>query len=81
MPWEEAMATLAELARPYLERFQALLAAAAPEDASMVSFMAAHEAAVIRIAKQEASGDGSMDRELLTMLSYPLVRSPASPAR
>src|SRR6202165_3953390 len=43
MPWEEAMATLAELARPYLERFQALLAAAAPEDASMVSFMRSEE--------------------------------------
>jgi hypothetical protein len=76
MPWKDAMATLAELARPYLERFQALLVGAAPEDASMVSFMVAHEAAVIRIAKQETIGDGSMDRELLTMLSYPLVRSP-----
>jgi hypothetical protein len=79
MPWKDAMATLAELARPYLERFQVLLTAAAPEDAPMVSFMVAHEGAVIRIAKQEAVGDGSMDRELLTMLSYPLVRSGTSP--
>src|SRR5271168_5156159 len=30
MPWKEAMATLADLARPYLERFQALLTVALP---------------------------------------------------
>jgi hypothetical protein len=81
MPWKDAMATLAELARPYLERFEVLLTAATPEDAPTVSFMVAHEAAVIRIAKQEAVGNGSMDRELLTMLSYPLVRSSFSPQK
>jgi hypothetical protein len=81
MPWKDAMATLAGLARPYLERFQVLLAAATPEDAPIVSFMVAHEGAVIRIAQREAVGDGSMDRELLTMLSYPLVRSKTSPER
>ena len=75
MDWKDAMATLADLAGPYLERFETLLAAAAPEDAPMVSFMVTHEAAVIRIAKREAIGDGSMDQELLTMLSYPLVRA------
>jgi hypothetical protein len=52
--------------RPLLARYGLDLA----ED-----FMVAHEGAVIRIAKQEAIGDGSMDRELLTMLAYPLVRS------
>jgi hypothetical protein len=74
MPWRDAMATLAELAHPYLERFRALLAAAAPADESMIAFMVDHEAAVIRIAQREAAGDASMDRELLTMLSHPLVR-------
>jgi hypothetical protein len=74
MPWKDAMATLADLARPYFERFQALLAVASPEDAPLVNFMVAHEGAVIRIAQREAAGDGSMDRELLSMLSYPLVR-------
>jgi hypothetical protein len=74
MSWKEAMATLAELARPYLERFETLLAAASREDLPMVSFMVAHEAAVIRIAEREAIGDGSMDNELLSMLSYPLIR-------
>jgi hypothetical protein len=68
------MATFADLARPYLERFQALLAVALPEDAPMVRFMVAHEGSVIRIAQREAVGDGSMDLELLPMLSYPLVR-------
>jgi len=74
MPWKEAMATLADLARPYLERFQALLAIAIPEDAPLVRFMVAHEGLVIRIAQREAAGDGCMDLELLPMLSYPLVR-------
>jgi hypothetical protein len=74
MPWREAMATLADPAHPYLERFRALLAAAALEDEPMIAFMVDHEAAVIRIAQREAAGDASMDRELLTMLSYPLVR-------
>jgi hypothetical protein len=74
MPWRDAMATLADLAHPYLERFRALLAAAAPADQPMVSFMVDHESAVIRIAQREAAGDASMDRELLAMLSYPLLR-------
>ena len=38
-----------------------------------------HEAAVIRIAQREAAGEESMDRELLSMLSYPLPR-PLKPA-
>jgi hypothetical protein len=74
MPWKDAMATLADLARPYLERFQALLAVAAPEDLPLVSFMVTHEAAVIGIAKREAAGESCMDSELLPMLAYPLVR-------
>jgi hypothetical protein len=74
MPWQDAMATLAVLARPYLERFEALLAVALPEDAPWVRFMAVHEGSVIRIAQREAAGEGCMDRELLPMLSYPLVR-------
>jgi hypothetical protein len=73
MTWTDAMATFADLARPYLERFQSLLAAAAPEDAPMVRFMVAHEAMIIRIAEREAVGEGSMDCELLPMLSYPLI--------
>jgi len=74
MPWREAMPTLADLARPYLERFQALLAVAAPEDLPLVNFMVAHEGSVIRVARREAAGEAAMDHELLSMLSYPLVR-------
>jgi hypothetical protein len=36
--------------------------------------MVAHEATVIRIAEGEAAGDGQMDTELVSMLSYPLIR-------
>jgi hypothetical protein len=74
IPWKDAMAEFAVLARPYVERFQTLLAAAPAEDVPLVSFMVDHEAAVIRIAQREAAGEGVMDRVLLTMLSYPLVR-------
>jgi hypothetical protein len=74
MPWKEAMATFADLARPFLERFETLLAVALPEDAPLVRFMVVHEGSVIRIAQREAAGEGCMDRELLPMLSYPLVR-------
>ena len=74
MAWKEAMATFADLARPFLERFQTLLSVALPEDAPLVRFMVAHEGSVIRIARREAAGDECMDLELLPMLSYPLVR-------
>jgi hypothetical protein len=74
MPWIEAMATFADLARPYLERFQALLAVALPEDVPLMRFMVVHEASVIRIAQREAAGDECMDLELLPMLAYPLIR-------
>jgi hypothetical protein len=74
MPWKDAMGTFADLARPYLERFQDLLTVALPEDAPLVRFMVAHEGSVIRIAQREAAGDECMDSELIPMLSYPLVR-------
>jgi len=72
--WKEAMATFAVLARPFLERFQALLSVALPEDAPLVRFMVVHEGSVIRIAQREAAGDECMDHELIPMLSFPLVR-------
>ncbi len=75
MPWKEAMAILAELALPYLRRFQALSEVAAPEDMPLVVFMVNHEQSVIDMALQEAAGEGAMDRKLVSMLSHPLVRS------
>ncbi len=74
MPWKAAMAELAVLAVPYRDRFQALLAAAPPEDAPLVSFMAHHEASVIRFAEREADGEPSAEYELLPLLLCPLAR-------
>ena len=74
MPWKAAMAELAVLAVPYRDRFQALLTAAPPEDAPLVSFMAHHEAAVIRFAQREAAGESSAEDELLPLLLCPLER-------
>jgi hypothetical protein len=74
VPWREAMATLADLAVPYVHRFQELLDVALPEDAPLVLFMVNHEQSIVRIAAQEAAGKGNMDRELLTMLAHPIAR-------
>jgi hypothetical protein len=74
-PWKEAMATLADLALPYVHQFQALLDAAPPEDVPLVLFMVDHEQSIVRIAAQEAAGKGGMDRELLVMLSHPIARA------
>jgi hypothetical protein len=74
MPWRAAMAELAVLARPYLDRFQALLDAAPFEDVPWISFMVAHEAAVIGFAQREARGDESTERDLLPMLLCPIAR-------
>ena len=74
MPWKAAMAELAVLAIPYRDRFQTLLATAPPEDAPLVSFMAHHEAAVIRFAEREAAGMASTENELLPLLLCPLER-------
>jgi hypothetical protein len=70
LPWCEGMQQLADLSRPYLERYQALLAAAPPADQPWVSFMAVHEAAVVRFAELEAGqGDGAV-HALLPLLSF-----------
>jgi hypothetical protein len=74
-PWPEAMATLAELALPYAQRFQALVDVAPPEDVPLVMFMVDHEQSVMRMAEREAAGESVMDRELLVMLSYPIPRA------
>jgi len=74
MPWAAAMAELAVLAVPYRDRFQALAHAAPPEDVPLVSFMAHHEAAVIRFAEREARGEGSLEHDLLPMLLCPFAR-------
>jgi len=74
VPWKEAMAQLADLAVPYAQRYRVLLDVAPPEDVPLVLFMVDHEQAVVRIARQEAAGEGIMDRELLVMLAHPIAR-------
>jgi len=71
VPWREAMATLAELALPYLHRFQALLDVAPPEDMPLVRFMVDHEQLVVRIAGREAAGESAMASELVVRLAHP----------
>jgi hypothetical protein len=74
MTWTAAMAELAVLAQPYVDRFRALLDAAPPDDVPLVTFMVNHEAAVIRIARHESVGKETMAHELLPMLLYPMAR-------
>jgi hypothetical protein len=73
VPWRQAMATLAELALPYVQRFQALLDVAPSEDAPLVRFMVDHEQSVVRIAGREAAGDSIMGSELVVMLAHPFA--------
>jgi hypothetical protein len=70
IPWCEGMQQLADLSRPFLRRYEALLAAAPVADFPMVSFMAVHEAAVVRFAELEAAGDDAAIHALLPLLSY-----------
>jgi hypothetical protein len=74
-PWREAMATLAKLAMPYVERFKALLEAAPAEDIPLVRFMVDHEQCVVRIAEREASGQSVMAQELVVKLAHPIARA------
>jgi len=73
VPWRDAMATLAELALPYVHRFQALLDVAPPEDVPWVRFMVDHEQSVVRIAGREAAGEAVMAGELAVMLAHPFA--------
>jgi hypothetical protein len=71
--WEKAVIPLAELSKPYLQRYRALLAAAPDTDKDDVAYMVAHEHAIINYFELEAQGQG---REgipgLLALLNYPL---------
>ena len=73
VPWREAMATLAELALPYVHRFQSLLDVAPPEDVPWVRFMVDHEQSVVRIAGRESAGEAIMASELVVMLAHPFA--------
>jgi hypothetical protein len=70
-PWVDAMQSLADLSRPYLRRYEALLHAARESDLANIAFMVAHEQAVVTIAEKESQGDPSSTVELQRLLAYP----------
>ncbi len=73
IPWGEAALKLAELAKPYLERFKQLEAAAPDGDKPFLSYMVAHEQAIIDYCELEAAGQrqAGLDR-LVSVLEHPL---------
>jgi hypothetical protein len=75
VPWREAMATLSELALPYVHRFQALLDVAPLEDLPLIRFMVDHEQQVVRVAAREAAGESIMASQLVVMLAHPFAES------
>lgn len=65
MPWRAAMLELAELARPYRDRYRALAAVAPASDKPPVEFMVNHEVVVMRFAELAAAGDNAAAHELV----------------
>jgi hypothetical protein len=69
--WTEAMQSLADLSRPYLMRYEALLQVASDGDIATVAFMVAHEQAVVSFAEKEARNDPSSTLELQRLIAHP----------
>jgi hypothetical protein len=69
--WPEAMQNLADLSRPYLMRYEALLRVASDADIATVAFMVAHEQAVVSYAEKEARADPSTTLELQRLIAWP----------
>jgi len=73
VPWRTAVAELAELSKPYLERYRLLEAAAPAADLEHVSYMVAHEQAIVDYFELEACGKGQDGiAGLQALLHYPL---------
>ena len=80
MPWRQAMRELAELARPYRDRYRALAAAAPAEDKPQVQFMVDHEVTVMRFAELAATGDDAAAAEaVLKELQHPWAAGALAP--
>ena len=72
MPWRQAMLELAELVKPYLERYRALEALAPATDKPYVHFMVNHEMIVLRFAELTAAGHKvAALRVVLNQLEHP----------
>ena len=72
MSWRAAMLELAELAKPFRDRYRALEAVAPEEDKPYVSFMVAHEITVIRYAEFQAADNA---KAAIEEVLNPLERS------
>ena len=80
IPWREAMLELAELAKPYRDRYRALAAMAPPSDKPDVEFMVNHEVVVIRFGELAAAGDDAAAHELVrSQLEHPWPAERSSP--
>jgi len=72
MPWRAAMLELAELAKPYRDRYRELAAVAPASDKPHVEFMVNHEVTVMRFAELAAAGDDTAAHELVrSQLEHP----------
>jgi hypothetical protein len=79
MPWRAAMLELAELAKPYRDRYRALAAAAPESERPHVQFMVDHEVTVIRFAELAAAGDNAAAHAVVVSQlehPWPAERSP-----
>jgi hypothetical protein len=74
-PWTAAMQGLADLSRPYLKRYEALLRVAPERDIATIAFMVMHEQAVVTFAEKESRMDPSSTLELQRLLAYPIPPS------
>jgi hypothetical protein len=75
MDWREAMAHLATLNEPFVNRYREIAESAPPEYQELADSMVAHEQSIQRFAELEAAGKGdqSID-DVLTQLVFPLPK-------
>jgi hypothetical protein len=80
MPWRAAMHELAELAKPYRDRYRALAAAAPDGDRPHVQFMVEHEVTVVRFGELAAAGETFAAEQLVLKQlehAWPAERGPS----
>ncbi|MHC5064050.1 MAG: hypothetical protein ACYTG5_08755 [Planctomycetota bacterium] len=73
LDWQEGMAEMREVIRPFMEKYRGRVAEVPPEYRSVAASMASHEDALFRFAELEMSGDGegSLD-DVNAQLHWPL---------
>jgi hypothetical protein len=68
LDWREAMQRLKAMIAPYVERYDALAAAARPEDHDILNQLAAHERALLIFAERELAGDSEQSLDAVLAL-------------